>query len=230
MQLLLAIVQDEDADLLCERLNAQGFRVTRIHTTGGFLARGNVTILTGIEDQRVEDVLSTIRATCQTRRGWVNPMLFGTEATHMPMSVVTPLEVVIGGATVFSFPVKRFARLSGSDSPSAMEEATPCQEARGGVEAMNLILAIVHSDDAESVSRALLAAGHRVTRINTAGAFWRRGNVTLLTGVEAGKVDEVLGLIQAHCRPHEAAVPSETGGPAHGATVFVLESSRFVQI
>lgn len=95
---------------------------------------------------------------------------------------------------------------------------------------MNLILAIVHSDDAESVSQALLAAGHRVTRINTAGAFWRRGNVTLLTGVEERKVDEVLGLIQAHCRPHEATAPSETGGPAHGATVFVLEPSRFIQV
>jgi|YNPNPStandDraft_1061719.scaffolds.fasta_scaffold05467_5 uncharacterized protein YaaQ len=95
---------------------------------------------------------------------------------------------------------------------------------------MNLILAIVHSDDAESVSQALLTAGHRVTRMNTAGAFWRRGNVTLLIGVEADKVDEVLSLIRAHCRPHEATGPAEKGGPAHGATVFVLKLSRFVQV
>ncbi len=229
MQLVLAIVQDEDADLLCERLNAQGFRITRIPTTGGFLARGNVTILAGVEDPHVEDLLAIIRATCQTRRGWVNPVPFSAEATHMPMPVVTPLEVVIGGATVFSFPVKRFARLPGDGPPIAVETASR-QEAEEGVGLMNLILAIVHSDDAESVSQALLAAGHRVTRINTAGAFWRRGNVTLLTGVEAGKVDEVLGLIQAHCRPHEATAPSEIGGPAHGATVFVLEPSRFVQV
>ncbi len=230
MQLLLAIVQDEDADLLCERLSAQGVRVTRIRTTGGFLARGNVTILVGAEDQFVEEILSTIRATCQTRRGWVNPAPFGAEATHMPLPVVTPLEVVIGGATVFTFPVKRFVRLPGGDGPPVAEGRAPCQEAGKGVEPMNLILAIVHSDDAEPVSQALLAAGHRVTRINTAGAFWRRGNVTLLTGVEAEKVDQVLGLIQAHCRPHEATAPSEAGGPAHGATVFVLESSRFIQV
>lgn len=230
MQLVLAIVQDEDADLLCERLNAQGFRVTRIPTTGGFLARGNVTILAGVEDPCVEDVLATIRATCQTRRGWVNPVPFSAEATHMPMPMVTPLEVVIGGATVFSFPVRRFAHLPVGDGPPVPVEPASCQEAKEGVGLMSLILAIVHSDDAESVSQALLAAGYRVTRINTAGAFWRRGNVTLLTGVEARKVDEVLGLIQAHCRPHEAITPSETGGPAHGATVFVLEPSRFVQV
>jgi len=230
MQLLLAIVQDEDADLLCERLNTQGFRITRIHTTGGFLARRNVTILAGVEDQRVEDVLSTIRATCRTRRGWVNPAPFGVEATHMPMPVVTPLEVVIGGATVFTVPVKRFVQVSSNEGPLVAEKRASCRKAGEGVEPMNLILAIVHSDDAELVSQALLTAGHRVTRINTAGAFWRRGNVTLLTGVKAEKVDEVLSLIQAHCRPHKATAPSETGGPAHGATVFVLEPSRFIQI
>lgn len=95
---------------------------------------------------------------------------------------------------------------------------------------MNLILAILHADDADSVSQALLAAGYRVTRINTAGAFWRRGNVTLLTGVQAGKVDEVLSLIRAHCQPHEAISSSKTEGPVHRATVFVLETSRFVQV
>ena len=64
MQLLLAIVQDEDADTLCKRLNRKGFRVTRISTVGGFLARGNVTILVGVEDEQIDAVLGVIRATC----------------------------------------------------------------------------------------------------------------------------------------------------------------------
>ena len=47
---------------------------------------------------------------------------------------------------------------------------------------MNLVLSVVQNDDAEPVTRALLTAGHRVTRINTAGGFLRRGNVTLAGG------------------------------------------------
>ena len=61
---------------------------------------------------------------------------------------------------------------------------------------MNLVLAFIQNEDADQVTRALLDADHRVTRINTAGAFLRRGNVTLLIGVEEAKVDEVVDLIK----------------------------------
>ena len=65
MRLLLAIVQAEDADLLIDRLVKQEYRVTRIDSVGSFLMRGNATILIGVEDGRVEPVLSTVRAICQ---------------------------------------------------------------------------------------------------------------------------------------------------------------------
>ena len=65
MQLLIAIVQAEDADLLIDRLVTQEYRVTRIDSTGSFLMRGNATILIGVENGRVEPVLSTIRAICR---------------------------------------------------------------------------------------------------------------------------------------------------------------------
>ena len=106
MQLLFAIVQDEDADTLCERLNAQDFRVTRINTVGGFLARGNVTILAGVEDERVKDVLTTIGGICQTRRAFINAIPWGTEPVPS-LTTLAQLEVLVGGATVFSFPDRK---------------------------------------------------------------------------------------------------------------------------
>ncbi len=230
MQLLLAIVQDEDADPLCEQLNAQDFRVTRINTVGGFLARGNVTILVGVEDERVEEVLAVIRATCHTRHTFINAMPWGTEMVYPPLTTITPLEVQIGGATVFGFPVRRFLRLFGGAAPPAADERQPPAEPAKGVSHMNLVLAIVQNEDADPVTQALLGAGYRVTRINTAGAFLRRGNATLLVGVEAEKVDDVLQLIQANCRLRAEASSPASGMPMYSATVFVLESSRFVQI
>ena len=65
---------------------------------------------------------------------------------------------------------------------------------------MNLILAIMQNEDADPVSGGLLAAGYRVTKLNTAGGFFRRGNVTLLIGVEAEKVEDALNIVQANCR------------------------------
>jgi uncharacterized protein YaaQ len=90
---------------------------------------------------------------------------------------------------------------------------------------MNLVLAIIQNEDVDQVTRALLDAEHRVTRINTAGAFFRRGNVTLLIGVEESKVDEVVNLIQENTRARGGA---ET--PAHAATLFVLDASRTVRV
>ena len=61
MKLVVAIVQDQDAGPVIDALVAQEFRATRINTSGGFLKRGNATILTGVEDDRVPDVLRIIR-------------------------------------------------------------------------------------------------------------------------------------------------------------------------
>jgi uncharacterized protein YaaQ len=93
---------------------------------------------------------------------------------------------------------------------------------------MDLVLSVVQNDDAEPVTRALLTAGHRVTRINTAGGFLRRGNVTLLVGVDEAQVDDVLRIIGATCRPQPQTTSTEA--PTHGATAFVLEASRFVHV
>ena len=95
---------------------------------------------------------------------------------------------------------------------------------------MKLMVAIVQSEDADNVVAALLEAGHRLTRINTVGGFLRRGNATLLIGVQAHQVDEIIALIQAACRPRSEAAPLEKGIPEYAANVFVLDASSFVRI
>ena len=50
MKLIMAIVRDRDASTVIDELTRRGYGVTRINTYGGFLKRGNATILTGVED------------------------------------------------------------------------------------------------------------------------------------------------------------------------------------
>jgi uncharacterized protein YaaQ len=95
---------------------------------------------------------------------------------------------------------------------------------------MKLIVAIVHSDEANAVIQALLAAKHRLTRINTTGGFLRRGNATLLIGVEPEQVDEVIGLIQSTSRGRPEPAPLEQGIPEYAATVFVLDATHFARL
>jgi uncharacterized protein YaaQ len=228
VQLMLAIVQSEDADLLTKRLNDAGFELTRLNTVGGFLASGNVTLLAAMGDDHVEPVLDVIRQTCRTRKRFINPLPAGAEPAHLALAAPAyPLEVQVGGATVFCFPLKRYVRLGETVSPAGAQPPTPAQSARGA-NIMNLVLSVVQNEDAEPVTRALLAAGHRVTRINTAGGFLRRGNVTLLVGVDEAQVDDVLRIIGANCRPQPQTASTET--PTYAANAFVLETSRFVHV
>jgi uncharacterized protein YaaQ len=228
VQLMLAIIQSEDADLLTKRLSGAGFDLTRLNTVGGFLASGNMTLFAAVEDGQVEAVLDIIRKTCRTRKRFINPLPTGAEPAHLALAAPAyPLEVLIGGATVFCFPLKRLVRLGPSLSAAAPRPSSP-PPSEQGANSMDLVLSVVQNEDAEPVTRALLAAGHRVTRINTAGGFLRRGNVTLLVGVDETQVDDVLRIIGASCRPQSQTSSAET--QAHRATAFVLEASRFVHV
>lgn len=94
-----------------------------------------------------------------------------------------------------------------------------------------LIIAIVHADDADRAIRALLEQQIRVTRINTVGGFLKRGNVTLLVGVDAALVDTVIEtLSKVVSRTHVSQPSSASPDQAARATIFVLGTQRFLQI
>ncbi len=109
VKLVVAIVHNEDAGTLVDALLEQEFRATRLHSSGGFLKQSNATIILGVEDGRVADVVDIIRANCTSRTQIVNPMPPIMEPGEFFMPY--PLEVELGGATIFVVPVDRFERL-----------------------------------------------------------------------------------------------------------------------
>jgi uncharacterized protein YaaQ len=249
MLLLAAIVQSEDAPELAKKLMDQGLRLTQINSTGGLFGASSVALLLGIEESAYDAVLATIVATCKTRTKHISAV-----ATPEPtFFFFTPMEVEVGGAVVFGVPVERFvhlpdpaydARTVPASAPHAASEPAQAPEATETMAAaqiadlaatlgenrhMKLIVAIVQGEDADDVIRAMLAAGHRLTRINTTGGFLRRGNATLLIGVEDDQIDEVISLMQATTRRTESS-PLEKGIPEFTATIFVLDATHFIRI
>ncbi len=108
MKLIMSIVQSDDAGRLVDALTAAGYRATTISTTGGFLRQGNATIFVGTEDEKVDGALQLIQQNCQTRRQFINPLPPVMEPGEMYMP--TPVDVQLGGATVFVLDVSRFER------------------------------------------------------------------------------------------------------------------------
>lgn len=109
MKLVFAVVQGRDADRLLGALTQSGYRATQINSAGGFLRESNVTVLMGVDEARVPDVLRIIKANCYTRTQYMNPLMPVMEPGEFYMP--NPIEVQVGGAAVFLFNVVRFERV-----------------------------------------------------------------------------------------------------------------------
>jgi uncharacterized protein YaaQ len=109
VKLVFAIIHNEDAGALVDGLLEKEFRATRLHSSGGFLKQSNATIFLGVEEADVEEVIGIVRENCTSRTQVVNPMPPIMEPGEFFMPY--PLEVEVGGATVFVVSVDRFERL-----------------------------------------------------------------------------------------------------------------------
>ena len=109
MKLVFAIVHNDDARKLTDALRDHNFQFTLISTTGGFLREGNATILIGVDEDKLEDALMHIKANCVTRTQFVNPMPPVMEPGELYLA--QPVEVQVGGATVFVVDVDRFEKI-----------------------------------------------------------------------------------------------------------------------
>jgi uncharacterized protein YaaQ len=107
-KLLIVIAADEDADHLLVKMTEAGYPVTKISSTGGFLRRGNATLLSGVEADEIDAVLAMVRAECQAREEYVP-----VQALPFPGSLPPgqPLQVRAGGAIVFVVDVERFEKI-----------------------------------------------------------------------------------------------------------------------
>lgn len=61
MKLILAILSNDDSPVASNALNKNGFSVTKLATTGGFLRAGNTTLIIGCEDEKWKQPLISSR-------------------------------------------------------------------------------------------------------------------------------------------------------------------------
>lgn len=113
MKLIYAIVRNDNEDDVVSQLTQHRYSVTRLSTTGGFLKKGNTTLMIGAEDDKVEEVISIIKQECgQHQKLTVNmPYISGTTMVNY---ATMPMTVDVGGATIFVINVDRYEK---SDRP-----------------------------------------------------------------------------------------------------------------
>ena len=112
MKMIVAIVQDDDTGVLVSELMEHGFGVTKLATTGGFLRAGNTTLISGVQDEQLDEALSIIRKICSSREQVTTAVaspLGGAGSNGVFTSY--PVNVTVGGATIFVLEVNQFMKV-----------------------------------------------------------------------------------------------------------------------
>lgn len=106
MKMVFAIVNKDDSGDVLDALTQNGFSVTKLATTGGFLSAGNTTLICGTDDDKVDQVIGIIEENSKSRKQVVPVASMGT-AMYSPF----PVEVTVGGATIFVLNIERFEKV-----------------------------------------------------------------------------------------------------------------------
>lgn len=107
MKLIVGIVNTDDCHTVLGEITRNGFSATKLSTSGGFLRAGNATLLVGAEDEKVSEIIDIFKRFSSKRTQMIetSPSLTGEAFITMPV------EVTVGGATVFVLDVEQFYKL-----------------------------------------------------------------------------------------------------------------------
>ncbi len=108
MKLVIGIVNNDDATDLLNEITKASFQATKLSTSGGFLKTGNVTVLVGVEDEKTDEVIEIFKNCCSRRSQLVSttPPFLGEGFIN-----AVPVEITIGGATIFVVDVEQFMKI-----------------------------------------------------------------------------------------------------------------------
>ncbi|HHX06894.1 MAG TPA: transcriptional regulator [Erysipelothrix sp.] len=107
MKLILAIVSNDDSSSVTSTLTKANFQVTRLATTGGFLRSGNTTLIVGTDDDKVDYCIELIGQESKKR----TEIVPSTASYDIGRFASFPVEVPVGGATIFVIDVEQFHKL-----------------------------------------------------------------------------------------------------------------------
>ena len=98
---------NDDSAKVQAALTKERFQVTKLATTGGFLMAGNTTFICGTDDDKVDRMIEIIGTHSKKR----TQMVPSSASYGVGMYTSFPVEVTVGGATIFVMNVERFEKV-----------------------------------------------------------------------------------------------------------------------
>lgn len=107
MKLIFAIINNDDSHSVQQALTKSGFQTTKLSSTGGFLMTGNTTFMVCADDEKVDEAIDVIKEHSHKRKQFVP-----NSSAYINSSFTgIPVEVTVGGATVFVTNIEKFEKV-----------------------------------------------------------------------------------------------------------------------
>lgn len=110
MKLIYAIIRYDNEDEVVSALTQNHFSITKLSTTGGFLKKGNTTLMIGTEADRVQEAINIIKKECGKRQKITINMPYISGSAMMNCATM-PMNVEVGGATIFVIDVEQYEKI-----------------------------------------------------------------------------------------------------------------------
>ena len=107
MKMIIGILNSDDASTVMHNLMKEGYQITKLSTTGGYLRAGTVTVLIGVDDEKLDHCIEIIAKYSKSRKQLI-PSSAEAGISFYPSM---PVEVVVGGATIFVLDVEQFKKV-----------------------------------------------------------------------------------------------------------------------
>lgn len=108
MKLIFAVVNNDNVTSLMDFMIKSGIGVTKLSSTGGFLKARNTTLMIGVEEDKVEEALEIIKQKSSKRKITIAASI--SEPVSGDAYASIPVDITVGGATVFVTDVERFEK------------------------------------------------------------------------------------------------------------------------
>lgn len=107
MKLMYIIVRQDNEEDVTNALIKQNFRITKLSTSGGFLKKGNATLMSCVKDDEVDTAINIIKNECGKRKNITVNMPLTLPSTAINYTTI-PTTIEVGGATIIVTDVTRF--------------------------------------------------------------------------------------------------------------------------
>ena len=109
MKLMYIIVRQDNEGDVVDALIKENFQITKLSTSGGFLRKGNTTLLSCVQDNEVNRAINIIKDECGKRQKIQIDMPINLPSTSINYTTV-PNTIEIGGATIIVTDVYKFEK------------------------------------------------------------------------------------------------------------------------